>query len=127
MTFEIEGILHKIFEVESKSASFQTREFVITTDGTYPQFVKFQLTQDKCGIIDGCQEGEKIKVSFDLRGREWQDKYFTNLNAWKVEKTASSTQGFQNASAPPPLSPPVFEENTDFGGGLPSDFDDLPF
>lgn len=125
MTFEIEGTLHKIFEIESKSSSFQTREFVITTEGTYPQFVKFQLTQDKCSIIDGCQEGEKIKVSFDLRGREWQGKYFTNLNAWKVEKSVGSNQGFQAASAAP--SPPVFEENTDFGGGLPADFDDLPF
>ncbi|MBK8624358.1 MAG: DUF3127 domain-containing protein [Saprospiraceae bacterium] len=126
MTFEIEGILHKIFEVESKSASFQTREFVITTEGTYPQFVKFQLTQDKCGIIDGYPEGEKIKVSFDLRGREWQGKYFTNLNAWKVDKIAGNSQGFQAASSAPPM-PPIFEENTDFGGGLPSDFDDLPF
>lgn len=125
MTFEIEGTLHKIFDIESKSSSFQTREFVITTEGTYPQFVKFQLTQDKCSIIDGCQEGEKIKVSFDLRGREWQGKYFTNLNAWKVEKSVGANQGFQAASAPP--SPPVFEENTDFGGGLPADFDDLPF
>ena len=96
MTFEIEGILHKIFEVESKSASFQTREFVITTEGTYPQFVKFQLTQDKCGIIDGYPEGEKIKVSFDLRGREWQGKYFTNLNAWKVDKIAGNSQGARN-------------------------------
>ncbi len=127
MTFEIEGSLHKIFDIESKSSSFQTREFVITTEGTYPQFVKFQLTQDKCSIIDNCQEGEKIKVSFDLRGREWQGKYFTNLNAWKVEKSVQNSQGFQAASAPPP-APPVFEENSDFGtGGLPSDFDDLPF
>ncbi|MBC7884420.1 MAG: DUF3127 domain-containing protein, partial [Saprospiraceae bacterium] len=47
MTFEIEGILHKKYEVENKSSSFQTREFVITTDGTYPQYVKFQLTQEK--------------------------------------------------------------------------------
>ena len=125
MTFEIEGTLHKIFDIESKSSSFQTREFVITTEGTYPQYVKFQLTQDKCGVIDGCQEGEKIKVSFDLRGREWQGKYFTNLNAWKVEKSVQNNQGFQAASAAPP---PVFEENTDFGGGgLPADFDDLPF
>ena len=127
MTFEIEGTLHKIFDIESKSSSFQTREFVITTEGTYPQYVKFQLTQDKCGVIDGCQEGEKIKVSFDLRGREWQGKYFTNLNAWKVEKLVQNNQGFQAASAAPP-APPVFGENTDFGGGgLPADFDDLPF
>ena len=116
MTFEIEGILHKIFDVESKSASFQTREFV-----------KFQLTQDKCGIIDTCQEGEKIKVSFDLRGREWQGKYFTNLNAWKVDKAANVAQTFQAAASSAPMTPPVFEENTDFGSGLPADFDDLPF
>ncbi|MFZ1748535.1 MAG: DUF3127 domain-containing protein [Saprospiraceae bacterium] len=127
MTFEIEGILHKIFDTESKSSSFQTREFVITTDGTYPQHVKFQLTQDKCSIVDGCQEGQKIKVSFDLRGREWQGKYFTNLNAWKIDKIVPDGQGFQAASAAP-MAPPVFEENTEFGdGGLPSDFDDLPF
>ena len=127
MTFEIEGILHKIFDVESKSASFQTREFVITTEGTYPQFVKFQLTQDKCGIIDTCQEGEKIKVSFDLRGREWQGKYFTNLNAWKVDKAANVAQTFQAAASSASMTPPVFEENTDFGSGLPADFDDLLF
>ena len=47
--------------------SFQTREFVISTEGTYPQFVKFQAVQDRTGIVDGLKEGEKIKVYFDLR------------------------------------------------------------
>jgi single-strand DNA-binding protein len=126
MSFETEGILHKKYEIESKSASFQTREFVITTDGTYPQFVKFQLTQDKCGVIDPCNEGEKIKVYFDLRGREWQGKYFTNLNAWKVEKISGTNAEIQSAVSMPNL-PPVFEENQDMASGLPSDFDDLPF
>jgi len=126
MTFEIEGLLHKKFEIESKSSSFQTRDFVISTEGTYPQMVKFQLTQDKCGIIDSVEENEKIKVSFDLRGREWQGKYFTNLNAWKVEKVASSNDTF--VWSPPPPAPPIFDENTDVtNGGLPADFDDLPF
>lgn len=124
MTFEIEGILHKKYDTESKSSSFQTREFVITTEGTYPQYIKFQLTQDKCGVIDSCQEGENVKVSFDLRGREWQGKYFTNLNAWKVEKTMQNTSDFQG---PTPPAPPVFEEDNGFGGGLPEDFNDLPF
>lgn len=129
MTFEIEGILHKKFEIESKSASFQTREFVITTDGTYPQYVKFQLTQDKCGIVDAMNEGEKIKVSFDLRGREWQGKFFTNLNAWKVEKSGVTNpivQGGDNGGSY--AAPPIFEENNNsIDGGLPADFDDLPF
>lgn len=64
MNFEIEGTLHKVYEVESKSASFQTREFVISTEGTYPQFVKFQAVQDRTGIVDGLKEGDKIKVFF---------------------------------------------------------------
>ncbi len=123
MSFEVEGTIHKKYDTESKSSSFQTREFVITTEGTYPQFVKFQLTQDKCGLIDPYQEGQKVKVFFDLRGREWQGKYFTNLNAWKIESAG--------AAVPPPGafdSMPVHQPGSDFpDSGLPADFNDLPF
>ncbi len=90
MNFELECTLHKVYETESKTGTFQTREFVVTTDGTYPQFVKFQCVQDKCGIVDGFKEGDKMKVFFDLRGREWQGKFFTNLNAWKIDKLAAN-------------------------------------
>ena len=100
MSFEIEGLLHKKYETESKSATFQAREFVIQTDGQYPQYVKFQLTQDKCALIDSYNEGSKIKVNFDLRGREWNEKFFTNLNAWKV----SAAQDVSSATPPPAAS-----------------------
>ena len=86
-SFEIEGKLLRKYDTESKSAKFQAREFVIEIqDGAYPQFIKFQLTQDRCSLIDSANEGEQIKVHFDLRGREWQGRYFTNLNAWRIEK-----------------------------------------
>ncbi len=125
MSFEIEGVLHKKYEIESKTASFQAREFVITTDGTYPQFVKFQLTQDKCSILDSYNEGEKVKVFFDLRGREWQDKYFTNLNAWKMEKVqANANIEIADNSFPPP--PPAGLDPWETDGGT-QDVDDLPF
>lgn len=125
MSFEIEGKIHKIFETQSKTESFQAREFVITTDGQYPQFIKFQLTQDRCQIIDNVSEGEMIKVFFDLRGREWNEKYFTNLNAWKIEKAAA-------AAAPPPSVedagfPPVEMPSGGAQETSASDFDDLPF
>lgn len=125
MNFEIEGILHKVYETESKSASFQTREFVITTEGTYPQFVKFQAVQDRTGIVDGLKEGDKIKVFFDLKGREWQGKYFTNLNAWKVEKQTRSEipSPAQNADLPPSNFEPFTQgDNNPF-----NDYGDLPF
>lgn len=127
MSFEIEGILHKIYDLESKTSSFQTREFVITTDGTYPQFVKFQLTQDKCALLDTYKEGEKVKVFFDLRGREWQGKYFTNLNAWKMEKAqGGNIAPLTDDSYPLPPPPP---EGLDpwASDNSAQDVDDLPF
>lgn len=124
MSFELQGTLVKKYDVESKSATFQTREFVVTTEETYPQYVKFQLTQDKCGILDGFAEGQKVKVHFDLRGREWQGKYFTNLNAWRMEA--------MEAQAPPPAKEAggfdSFEPiESPFNNSGPEDFDDLPF
>lgn len=128
MAFETEGIVHKIFETENKTASFQAREFVIKQEGNYPQFIKFQLTQDRCDIISNYKEGDKIKVHFDLRGREWNDKYFTNLNAWRVE--ASQEQEQESAAGPPSEFSPIdsFETQNENGGQLNAeDFGDLPF
>ena len=60
-SFEIEGKLLKKYDTESKSASFQAREFVLEiVDGNYPQFIKFQLTQDRCSLIDASNEGDSV-------------------------------------------------------------------
>ncbi len=124
MSFEVDGKLHKKYETENKTDSFQAREFVILVEsGNYPQFVKFQLVQDRCALLDPYEEGEEIKVHFDLRGREWQGKYFTNLNAWRIEKVSAG-----KAPDPPAAAdgegffPPA--ENEPSGGAAD---DDLPF
>lgn len=119
MSYETEGKLHKKYETEQKSGTFKTREFVILQEqGQYPNYVKFQLVQDRCDIIDNIAEGSNIKVYFDLRGREWQDKYFTNLQAWRVEGVAEGAK----TKAPAgdfPAEPP--------GGADGTSYDDLPF
>ncbi len=123
MSFELEGKLHKVFPTESKTETFQAREFVVEiTNGNYPQFVKFQLVQDRCNIMDNYQEGEQVKVYFDLRGREWNGKYFTNLNAWRVDKQEA-------ASAPPPISQDQEDASFPSSGDEPAmgADDDLPF
>lgn len=124
MSFEITGTLEKKYETETKGESFRVRDFVIKANdgGQYDNFVKFQCTQDRTAIIDQFNEGDEIKVHFDLRGRQWQDKYFTNLNAWRVEAMTADSN-----SAP--------AANNDAPGDFPSAQDapvveaddDLPF
>ena len=94
MAFEVEGKLHRLFPTEQKSGSFQAREFVLEiADGNYPQLIKFQAVQDRCAMLDRYSEGDSVKVSFDLRGREWNGKYLTNLNAWRIENGGGATSG----------------------------------
>ncbi len=132
MAFETEGILYKVFDTESKTASFQAREFVIKSEGEYPQMIKFQLTQDKCDIIEKFETGQKIKVHFDLRGREWNEKFFTNLNAWRIE---SATVDESNGSSSPEgeggkAFSPLDESFESIGTNdemSAEDFSDLPF
>lgn len=120
MAFEITGVLHKKFDTEEKSSSFKVRNFVIThKDGEYEQFIQFQLTQDKCALIDKYEEGSEIKVHFNLRGREWQGKYFTNLSAWRIE--GDSSAGVENA----PVDPFPSVEDTPLSSE--DENDDLPF
>lgn len=130
MPYEAEGKLVKIFPTENKTATFSAREFVIEVpDGNYPQFVKFQAVQDRCNILDNFREGEKIKVSFDLRGREWQGKYFTSLNAWRIERAeagtgATSADAFPDDPFPSYSDAPQPPASTQ---GQNANFDDLPF
>lgn len=121
MAYKADGKVHKIFDTEQKSATFQAREFVIeVADGQYPQMVKFQLVQDKCNLIDGYSEGEEISVDFDLRGREWNGKYFTNLQAWRVARAEGGS-----AAAPGAEKKDEYPEPAAAAGG---DFDDdIPF
>jgi single-strand DNA-binding protein len=100
MSFEIVGKMYKKFAAESKSPTFQAREFVVeVADGNYPQMIKFQLLQERCQLLDGYNEGEEVKVHFDLRGREWQGKFFTTLNCWRIEKSdGTSAQPVQQVA-----------------------------
>ena len=134
MAFQMEGVLHKVFETEQKSERFQAREFVVETQEQYPQFVKFQLVQEKCELADSYNEGDRIRVHFDLRGREWQGKYFTNLNAWRMEAadaaaaTAGSSPPASSSAAPAPAAVTTPAATSTSSTTAQPDFDDdIPF
>ena len=92
MSYDFTGKLIQIYDTEQIKDTFKKREFVVEqVDGQYPNPVKFELTQDRCSLIDGHNVGDEITVSFDIRGRAWNDKYFTNLQAWRLQAGGSSS------------------------------------
>ncbi len=86
------GQLKLKYDTQKVSDKLQKRDFVLTTgyDTPYPQFVTFQLVNDKCSQLDNLNEGDLITVEFNLKGREWNGpqglKYFNQLDAWKLTK-----------------------------------------
>jgi hypothetical protein len=94
---DITGILKLKTEAQQVSDKFRKREFVLTDNSSqYPQHISFQLTQDKCSLLDQYNVGDEIKVHFNLRGREWTSpkgeiKYFNTLEAWRIEGGAGGS------------------------------------
>lgn len=70
---------------------FRKREFVVTTDEQYPQNIIIEFVNDKCELLDSFEVNDSVKVSINLRGREWvnpegETKYFNSIQAWRIEK-----------------------------------------
>ncbi len=101
MSLELNGKLKVLFDTQSFPSGFTKREFVVTTEEQYPQDVKFELVKDKTSMIDKFRVGDQLKVSFNVRGNEYQGKYFVSLQAWRIENIGAATA----PSIPTPLDP----------------------
>lgn len=94
--YKLTGTIKVINETIVVSEKFSKRELVVTDESElYPQDISFQFSQDKCSILDAFKVGQKVEVSFNLRGREWvnpqgEAKYFNSLDAWKIEPVGAS-------------------------------------
>lgn len=91
---EVSGKIKVINATQEVSASFKKRELVVTTDEQYPQHILIEFHQDKCDLLNSYKIGEDIKVSINLRGREWvnpqgETKYFNSIQGWRIEKTVA--------------------------------------
>lgn len=115
---EIQGrcvaVLDLISGTSKAGKAFQKRDFVIETAGQYPKKVCFQLFGDK--VNDCPNVGEEVKVSFDPESREWNGKWFTQLNAWKVERQQTVQPAPQQPvyAQPTPSTPPADDSELPF-------------
>lgn len=102
MSLQQTGIIHKIFDQEQITDTFKKREFVLSvTSANYTEYIKFEMVQDRCDMLANYKEGDTITVYFDLRGREWQGKYFVNLRSWKLSKGEGSQTGIVKVAEVP--------------------------
>ena len=108
------------------TASFKKSELVVTTDEQYPQHILIEFAQDKCDLIDPYNIGDSVKVSINLRGREWvnpqgETRYFNSIQGWRIERLAAEAPAQQTPAMP---AAATFAPQTNY---TEEEADDLPF
>ena len=118
MAYELTGKVKLIQDAQTFGSGFTKREMVVTVeDGKYPQEINVEFVQDKVIMLDSLVAGQEVTITFDIRGREYNGKYFNNLQGWKI----------QTGEAAPATDekPPASDKD------VPADFDaykdDIPF
>ena len=88
----LERTVKVIFDEQTFASGFNKREFVITSkDDKYPQDIKFECTKDKVeAVANKLTVGDEVSVAYNIRGNEYNGKYYVNLIAWGVKILSSS-------------------------------------
>ena len=106
------GTVVNVTPLQQISEKFRKQDLTIKTfDEKYPQFLTFQVVNDKCDLVANLNAGDVVEVSYNLRGREWKSpegvtKYFNTVEAWSIKLIGKPVQ-----------ETPIDNENND----------DLPF
>jgi len=101
------------------------QEFVIENHDQYPKKMCFEVFgEDKLSQFN-IQMGEELKVSFDIDCRQWNDRWFNSLRAWRVERV-SDTQA-NNEMPEPQAIPGATTAPTGMPSAETDDTSDLPF
>ena len=88
---QIKGKIHEILPTNQVSDSLKKRDLILeyAENPQYPEYLKFEATNDKCAVLDNFRQGQDVTVDFNLKGRPWTDKsgkktYFNSMQIWKI-------------------------------------------
>lgn len=109
---------------KSTGNEWKAQEYVIENHDQYPRKMCFDVFgADKIAQFN-IQMGEELTVSFDIDARQWQDRWFNSIRAWKVERVAAPQMGTPEPAPEAPF-PPASAAPADFAAT--DEKDDLPF
>jgi len=100
---EVQGKIKLVGETQTfGNNGFRKREVVITTEEQYPQHIMVEFVQDKTDLLNSYQVGQMVKISINLRGREWTNpqgevKYFNSIQGWRIENLVPPVEAFEPA------------------------------
>jgi hypothetical protein len=125
MALELTGKLLQKLPVQSGQSAkgaWSKQEFVLETQENYPRKVCASVWgADKVNELASISEGTLIKVSFNVESRQFNERWYTDIRAWRIERTGiQDATGNPSAHDPVPYSDPGYIETT-------SEIDDLPF
>lgn len=109
--YALTGTVKAIMEKQTFASGFEKQEFVVTTDDQYPQYVKFEVVKDRIRNLEPITEGQRVTVKFNVRGNEYNGKYYVNLQAWYI---AANTSDAPQAESTPPAKESDPEEDIPF-------------
>jgi hypothetical protein len=116
VAYDLTGKIKLIQDAKTFDSGFTKREMVvIVEDGKYPQEINIEFIQDKIALLDSLQVGKEVTVTFDIRGREYNGRYFNNLQGWKIVTLEDESANTQEDQYRPPPALSEFE------------IDDIPF
>lgn len=118
MSYELNGKIKLIQDEQTFDSGFKKREIVVTVDdGKYPQDISLEFVQDRAALLDSFAPGQEVTVAFNLRGREYNGRYFNNLNGWKItpQSGAQAAEPEQHFQAPTiPAGEDAFDDKIPF-------------
>lgn len=126
-TFELEGkVKTKLPQQSGNSArgAWVSQSFVVEyQDGNYPADACFSVFgQDKVDELARFQVGDSVKVAFNVRSREFNGRWYTDLRVWKLSQPGAAQAPVQAPAYAAPVAPAPSL------GDMPADLsDDMPF
>ena len=97
-------VVVKIMDTETFPSGFSKRNIVVKTEERYPQDILVEFLKDNAKLVEPLKEGTRIKLSFDLRGREYNGRYFVSVAGWKVANLDAVEGAEQDASTSEPVA-----------------------
>lgn len=100
MSQSVKGTIRRISQ-EKKFGNMLKKSLILETDDKYPQKIEIEFVNDKINLLQGYDQGEKVEIGYNLRGREWTSpqnevKYFMSLSGWKIDRSVGLTNATQN-------------------------------